>query len=461
MRFAHTWVRQRTGQSGASAPFPEWVDWFTTLMMCTLIVFMIAPEDFDYASLGSPMPEEGNAMSRLIWIALLAGSALVVLRYVRLARGVLSQMNPFFLAFVGLACLSVLWSIEPEFTIRRLIRVAAICLVSLAFVLVPGRRIQDVLRPMITVMLLGSMVLVALSPTLGVERSTSPELAGAWHGLATQKNGLGSLAAIGTLLWLHAWLAREGRWPMILLGLAVSLLCLFNSRSSTSLLATAFAAPFMMVLIRSPRGLRRHMPWLVVLFATGLLLYSLAVLQLVPGLEFLLRPLEALTGKDPSFSGRTNIWGIVSESIGRHPILGGGYGAYWIGPVMGTAAYEHVTRLYFYPTEAHSGYLDIINDLGVLGGACLIGYLLVYLRQSLRVLARTRAQGALYLGLLFQQLIANMSESRWLNVLCIEFVIMTLATAALARTQLNHRLEEYYRRYERRSGLVRSGSPAG
>ena len=425
-----------------------WPGWVATLAMCSLIVFMIVPENFDYDSLGTPMPESGNSTSRLIWIALLAGSTAVVLRYVRLSRMILGQVNPFFLVFVALAAASVLWSIEPAFTLRRLIRLATIILASLAFVLVPGRRVQDVLRPMITVMLIGSIAMVVALPDLALERSVSSELIGAWHGMATQKNGLGSLAAIATLLWLHAWLAREARWPAVALGASVSLLCLFYSRSSTSLLATAFTAPFMTLLLRSPRGLHRYMPALVTLFACGLLLYSLAVLRLVPALEILLRPLEMLTGKDPSFSGRTNIWSIVSEHIALNPIFGGGYGAYWIGPLTGTPAYDHVVRLNFYPTEAHNGYLDIINDLGALGGICLLGYLLVYLGQSLRVLARARVQGALYVGLLFEQLIANMSESRWLNVLCVEFVIMTLATAALARAQLESRLQEQSPRHE-------------
>ena len=448
-------------QARAGEPRGGWAAWVTALLMCTLIVFMIVPEDFDYESLGTPMPEAGNTTSRLIWIALLSGSTAVVLRYLRLARLIVSQMNPFMLAFVVLACASVLWSIDPTFTFRRLIRLTSIFLTSLAFVLVPGRRIQDLLRPMITAMLIGSIALLMLNPRLALERSVATELAGAWHGLATQKNGLGSLAAIGTLLWLHAWLAREARWPAIVLGLSVSLVCLFYSRSSTSLLATVFTAPFMAFLLRSPRGLHRYVPWLVGVFAIGLLLYSLAVLRIVPGLGILLRPLEMLTGKDPTFSGRTNIWDIVNEHIALRPMLGSGYGAYWVGPVMGTAAYEHVTRLYFYPTEAHNGYLDIVNDLGAVGGACLFGYLLVYLRQSLRVLARTRLQGALYLGLFFEQMMANMSESRWLNVLCIEFVIVTLATAALARTQLEYRLQERSRRYEHRSGVMRGESPAG
>jgi exopolysaccharide production protein ExoQ len=100
-----------------------------------------------------------------------------------------------------------------------------------------------------------------------------------------------------------------------------------------------------------------------------------------------------------------------------------------------------VRRLYWYPTEAHNGYLDVINDLGYVGVAVLVAFLLTYLRQGLRLFRTTRPQGAMYLALLFQQLIANLSESRWFNVLTLEFVILTLATVSMGRILLQQRLD--------------------
>ncbi len=431
------------------------LSWVTTLAIGALIVFMIVPEDFDYESLGSAMPQSGSAASRLVWIGLMCASGLVVLRHLRLARGVVREMNPFLLALAALAGASLLWSIDPQFTVRRLIRLATILLVTLAFVLVRGPRIQDVVRPLITAVLIGSIAMVLLLPDFALERSPSAELVGAWHGLATQKNGLGSLAAIGTVFWLHAILSRETRGLTGAAGITVSLVCLFYSRSSTSLLTAAFTAPLLIFLLRSPGSLRRYVPWIVGFCASGLMLYSLAALRIIPGFGLLFRPIGALTEKDPSFSGRTAIWDIVIEHIALNPFLGGGFGAYWVGPITGTASYEHVTRLFFYPTEAHNGYLDVVNDLGMVGGLCLLGYLICYLRQSCQVFARAPVQGALYLGVFFEQLVENMSESRWFNVLCVEFVIMTLVTAALARAQFDYRLQERLRNHGHGSGAVR------
>jgi O-antigen ligase len=431
------------------------VAWAATLALCALILFMIVPEDFDYESLGTAMPQAGNTTSRLMWLGLLGAGGLIVLRYQRLAMVVLRWMNPFFVVLVVLAGASVVWSIDPQFTVRRLIRLATIVLVCLGFVLARGARIQDVVRPMITAVLIASIVMVFVFPTFALERSPSPELAGAWHGLATQKNGLGSLAAMGVLLWLHAVLAREVRWPSGAAGLTVSLICLFYSRSSTSLITTAAVVPLMLFLMRTPRGVRPYMHWIIGLGASALMICSLAALRLIPGLSILLRPLSMLTDKDPTFSGRTAIWNIVAEHIALRPFLGSGFGAYWVGPITGTPSYQFVTQLYFYPTEAHNGYLDVVNELGLVGGVCLLGYLFVYLRQSLHVFAHARMQGALYLGVLFEQLVENMTESRWFNVLCVQFVILTVTTFALARAEIEIRLQERLRNHERGSGTVR------
>jgi len=192
----------------------------------------------------------------------------------------------------------------------------------------------------------------------------------------------------------------------------------------------------MYMLLRPPVALRRYLPYLVVLFVVALMLYSLAVLNLVPGSSVLLAPITALSGKDQTFSGRSAIWAIVNEHIAQRPFVGSGYGAYWV-QLPGSPSMEMMRRLFFYPTEGHNGYLDVINDLGIVGALCLLGYLITYVRQGLKLMLLLRPQGVLYLALLFDQLIANLTESRWLNVLTCEFTIMTIATVALGRTLLD------------------------
>jgi O-antigen ligase len=422
------------------------------IFMWILVVFTIVPEGFNYprsvpvtpgsqlmnVPVEAAMPTEGSPLSRAVWLALLAFGVVTVASRSGAALKLAKEVNPYLLLFMGLVILSVGWSIEPFITFRRFIRAGTVVIDSFAFALLakndPGN-IQRTLRPIFLVVLIGSIIFALVNPELAIEQSTATELAGAWHGLSLQKNGLGSLAAIGLILWLHAWLTRESNRLLAVVGMTAAVICVLESRSSTSIMAAAFASVLLVMLLRSPPGLRRYLPYLVGVFVILLLTYSLAVLNLLPGSGTLLSPIAAITGKDLTFSGRTGIWEIINRHIALRPILGSGYGAYWV-QIPESPSMEMLARLYFYPTDSHNGYLDVINDLGYVGGVLLVGYLITYVRQGLRIFKLYRAQGALFLALIFEQFIANLSEARWLNSLCNEFVIVTIATVAMANVLL-------------------------
>ncbi len=260
-----------------------------------------------------------------------------------------------------------------------------------------------------------------------------------YHGLSSQKNPFGELCALGTLLWMHGWISGEVKSSKALAGAALGWTCLWLSKSSTSLLATVFASWLMLMILRTAPALRRYTPYLVGSFACLVVAYALAVLQLVPGLAtLLLGPITAITGKDMTFTNRAMIWDIVKEHIQFHPILGTGFGAYWTGADPTSPSYVFLSRMYFWPSEAHNGYLDVVNDLGFVGLICLLGYLMVYVRQSLQLFKTDRSQGALYLALFFQQAMTNLSESCWFSPMGIlPLVIMTLSTFTLARGLLD------------------------
>ncbi|HMJ30833.1 MAG TPA: O-antigen ligase family protein [Xanthobacteraceae bacterium] len=415
--------------------------------MWVLIVLMIVPEGFDYESL-TTAPSSGGAISRMLWLGLLALGAIIIFWRAGLAWLLARILNPFLLLFVALAIASIAWSIDPALSGRRLVRMVTIVLVCAAFVLASwhARRYQNVVRPILTVMLLGSIVFGLVFPTLAIHRESSIELIGAWRGLANHKNGLGALACMALIFWFHAWLTREARLLPVLAGGAVAAICLVLSRSSTSLAAAVFVMVFLFMLLRSPNGLRPYVPYLVAMLVATVLIYALAILNLIPGLGTLMAPVTVLIDKNMTFTGRTEIWTILSEHIRWHPFLGTGYGAYWTaGPVAGTQSYEFVWRMRsFYPGSAHNGYLEIVNDLGWVGLACFFAYIVTHIRQSLQLLGVDRNQGALYLALFFQQAITNLSETHWFSVLSVDFVIMTLATTALARGLLESRLRSIF-----------------
>ena len=414
-------------------------------MMWVLIVLMIVPDGFDYQSLTTTgAPSSGGVISRVLWLGLLALSAIIICWRAGLAWLLAHIVNPFLILFVALAVASIAWSIDPSLSVRRLVRMGMIVLACAAFVLMGwhARRYQTVVRPILTIVLLGSIVFGLVAPSLAIHQETSAELVGAWRGLANHKNGLGALSCIALIFWFHAWLTREVRLVPALAGGAIAATCLVLSRSSTSLAATVFVMVFLVMLLRSAHGLRPYVPYLVAMLVAILLIYALAILNLIPGHGTLMAPITALTGKDMWSSGRAEIWAVLSDHIRYHPFLGTGYGAYWTaGPVVGTDAYAFMWRMgSFYPGTAHNGYLDIVNDLGFAGLVLLIAYVIAYVWQSLQLLGIDRHQGALYLALFIQQAITNLSETHWFSVRSVDFVILTLATMALARGLLEQRL---------------------
>jgi exopolysaccharide production protein ExoQ len=419
--------------------------WFPGVLAWVLMVLMVVPDNFDYMKLLGDAPTAGSWGSRILWIGLVAGGFACIVSHAGMARLLVRFLNPFLLLFVVLALCSVIWSIAPDVTIRRCIRVVAMLFVALALMLGGWhpRRFQEVVRPAITAILFGSIIFGLASPELAIHWDKSPELRGAWHGLANHKNSFGALSCIGVILWANAFFAREvGRlWAIV--GTAIAVTCLVLSRSTTSMVTATFAVILLAMIQSMPRGLKPYMPYLIVLFVGALTLYSLVSLRLMPGADLLLKPIAHLAGKDVSFTGRTEIWNVIYEHISYHPLLGTGYAAYWVGPIVGSHSYTMLERVMFYPGSAHNGYLDVVNDLGFAGLLVLIGYLIVYVRQCIQLSRFDHGQGALFLALFLQQAVTNLSESHWFSVLSAGFVISTMTTAALARGIIDHRLREY------------------
>lgn len=405
-----------------------------TLAVSAMIVSLVVPEGFNYEAAANGMPLTSSGFNSILWLIILLTGFYYFGRKLRASKSVLLG-NRFLVALIALAVLSYFWSIAPQITFRRILRIFAVVSVCTAFAASSRteRSFQIALRPVLTIMLIGSIIFVMVNPIYGIEQLTMTELKGAWKGMTTQKNALGALATLGALLWLHAWISKQVKQPWPFIGFVASVICLLGSRSSTSIMATAFSSVLMLMLMRSPGSMKRYMPYFVGIFVSILLLYSLAVLKLVPGSEALLSPIAAITGKDLTFSGRTAIWDIITASIHYHPFLGVGYGAYWIGADPASPSYETLIKLLFYPTEAHNGYLDVINDLGWVGGILLLGYIITYLRHALTLYKMDRSQGAIYLVILFHQMIGNLSESMWFNIRGVQFVVVTLATMCLIR----------------------------
>jgi len=381
-----------------------------------------------------------NTLDRIIKVCMIAVSVYVIATRWSLTRSLAKNINVGLVALLVLAPVSAMWSIKSDATLLRSISLVSIGLLCVAISLV-GRhrqRFQQLATPPLMFILVASLVLGIIFPDQITELGNDLSQKGAWHGIAFTKNQFGMMASMGVIICVNRWLAREGRTSWAVAGAAVAFACLILSRSNTSQFATIVAVVFMTLVMRVPIIKQRYSTHVVIAFAATILLYELVVQDVIPGAYTLLAPIRGLTGKDATFSARTIIWDVVKEHIKAAPYLGTGYGAYWIlSPT--SPSYVFMYLMYFYPTEAHNGYLDIVNDLGFLGLICLLMFLFWFMRQALQLLRFDRSQAALYLALLFQEMVMNMSESEWFSRSS-TFAVLFLATTCLSRGLLDVRL---------------------
>jgi exopolysaccharide production protein ExoQ len=357
-----------------------------------------------------------------------------------LARSLLKTVNPGLAAIMVLIPLSAVWSIDSSATMLRFTSLATMVLVcfSVALITWTRQRFQQLVIPPIMYILVVSLVVGMIYPDRIIELGNDISQKSAWHGITHFKNQFGMTASVGIILCFHHWLSGGRRTYWAIAGIAAGFACLWFSRSNTSQLATFICVIFMALVMRVPVIKYRYTTHVVVGLAATLLLYELVIQDVIPGVHFLLSPIASLTGKDTTFSSRTEIWQLIKDHIHAAPLLGTGYAAYWVGPYATSPSYIFTYLLFFYPSEAHNGYLDIVNDLGLVGLTCLLAFIYWYLRQGLQLMRIDRAQAALYLALLFQQMVMNMSESEWFSRSSTSVVVL-LAAICMARDLIEHR----------------------
>jgi hypothetical protein len=236
-----------------------WLFWAT-------IARLIIPGFFNYGiRLDVDMADETEALfNRVTWLLLFLVSAYLVALRSGAALRLLRAANGPFLALLLFALCSVGWSIDPAASLARLFHVATLLFAAIAAITFGWhpRRYQQVVRPVITFFLLGSLIFGLLAPDLAIQQPVPPETHSFWGGLTIGKNALGAIASAGIILWVHGWASREVKPAYALCGAALSITLLVLSRAATHMMATAVVCGLIVVMLRSSRGMRPFTPYL-------------------------------------------------------------------------------------------------------------------------------------------------------------------------------------------------------
>jgi O-antigen ligase len=377
----------------------------TILLVCSILPAFIGgqpvgrPSETDVVSI----QEGGDAVRQAVMLGLYAAHALAIVWLVR-PRALWLLGAPVML-FVAWAALSASWSPLPDPTMRRVVALAGTVTAGLFLSLRLGATdLSRAFRAAAAIAVAGSIFHAAAFPSLAFDHD------GHFRGLFAHKNLLGSFMAIAILALVHRMGSPQVRSARLADGalLLACLGCLVLAHSATPVLGLVAALGFYFTF--SLAGSGRSLPRVL---APAVLCGGLAAVLTFGG-PATVAVAEAL-GRDPSFSGRTNVWNFVMGAIAEHPLAGYGYGIFWLGENAPGAAFWFWSRQY--ELHAHNGFLQLLLDAGAVGMVLFLCALLVLLRRLLSLSRswegdRLAPWVAMVLGFF---LACNLSESRILQ----------------------------------------------
>ena len=270
--------------------------------------------------------------------------------------------NPLLILMMIWMWLSSAWSLDPEVSFRRsLLHSSFLLMACFAAYRYDFRQIVALLFLLTIVVVACSFYFIILDPFLGF----NPDGRGA-RGAFLHKNTLGGFMIVGVAAAASALRLRivSRLVGYVVLAAAITLLIMANSTTSM-LVAALMLGAFIMLSLKERLSFR--------LFAA---LVALSTSMLIFGIMLLIANIDEfflLVGRDATLTGRDVIWSYTLSMIQERPFVGYGYAAFWENePILHYVA----ETLQWSITHAHSGYLEMWLELGIVGLGLMIVFII-------------------------------------------------------------------------------------
>lgn len=365
---------------------------------------------------------ESQWENRIFWPAMAGISVvLAVQNRSRLARLTLPPHIICLLAYLAFAGASVLWAFKPELSIVRYVQQVMV-IASIVLPALVADRTTDLLR--------GLFLCFALAAVLNIYfvSDNPPSLVkflNGYPGYFTGKNLLGEFSAITLLLALHESLYSGFRRVLgiIILVIAISLLLLSASKTAFGL---AIGVPILAGLtLIAGRKMRISPAILLLSIPAGYLVLSSVS-------NFNMSRISFMLYGDSTFTGRTLIWDFAHYEIARRPLLGWGYQSFWLVGPDAPSVVDATGWIKGMP-NAHSGYLDTMLEMGYVGFALLVTFLLTTIHATARVADRSPKRAWILLSLVLFITIYDFLETLWMRGFDILWVVFVIVAAEIGR----------------------------
>ncbi len=377
----------------------------------------------------------GSPLDRVFLSALLCiGLVILGFRKGKWSRVIKEQSWMFLL--ISYMLVSIMWSDIPYTSFKRWIR-ELIAVVMALLILTerdPRTAVLSVLRRSIYILIPFSVLLVKYYPEYGVQfaRWSGQRM---WIGVATQKNGLGRLCLISTffLIWMlirrwqrHDIPAYKFQTFIEVIVLIITLWLLRGPEGSypaTAIVALlAGLAGYIGLLLAKRFRVRLGRYLILSLIICGIVFGIVTVF--VSGTT--VGSFASILGRDTTLTGRVGVWAALIPIVLQRPLVGSGFGGFWTDAIRGV----------YDISEGHSGYLDVLLELGFLGLFLFAMFLLSSCRKAVAELDHDFDWASLWICFLLIAVIHNVTESS-INTLTSQMtaviLFLTVSSRAVAK----------------------------
>ncbi len=333
------------------------------------------------------------------------------------------KANLVMILFLLYALFSCFWSMSPSISFKRWFQFFGFFVIGLSAVC-GSKDITPQLKVFLAITALSqifSLLFVILFP------STMTIGFGGWKGLFLHKNQLGSVCVISLAFWIAA---SNKSFPKIIrtsmpLVILIILILVVGSRSTTAVvICFSIFSIFCFLKFPIPMPIKAFfLPIPIILILLFLVNYTSR-----SPVDFVF---AEILNKGTDFSGRTDLWQAIITSANENPILGVGYDAFW-GTYRSAGVLIKHDISWINLNQSHNGYLDVFNELGIVGLVLFCTLLLSTITKLVRLLNKNIHLYISFLLILMSIVINNFTESsfcRQSNLNWIIFVVITVIVA--------------------------------
>jgi exopolysaccharide production protein ExoQ len=360
---------------------------------------------------GDANVEAGSPVDRAFSTLLMVVSVVIVARR-RLNWSQVFRDNTWLFLLFAYMGLSIVWSDYSFVSFKRWIRACGSITMALVILTEPSARegLESVIRRSVYFLIPFSALLVKYYSLQGQDYNiwTGETM---WVGITPQKNCLGRLCLLSAffLFWEFSRTWRQGNWreakQKTVADAVVFLMVLWlliGSHSATSLAVLMVGMGTFFALVQFREYLKT---------ASAMIEVSVVVLIVVVSMAYLIfgdlvfSAAVGTLGRDMTFTGRTEIWKLLIPIAKNHPVLGMGYGSFWIHPQLPWPGLN----------EGHNGYLDVALELGGVGLVLLGAFFIWFYRSARQALSQSFDWAAFNICFLLMAVIHNCTESSFVR----------------------------------------------